>query len=157
MPDITLWTETLDRNHALLTRHAEGVTHQQALQPIAPGRSHLNWMIGHVVVSRDAMLSASGADRLADADVVEVYDYGTRAPSVDTAVPHEVLLDLMARQGVRLAEIWESLDDEAFAAASGMGDADVARQLTFMVWHETYHMGQAALYRAALGLDGVIG
>ncbi len=157
MSDVTIWTRTLEANLGLLDRMLDGVDREGSLRPLVPGGSHLNWLVGHLAVSRDAMLRAAAADPLADARIGELYGYGTDAPGRDAAVELTELTDLLRRQGERLAERLPVLDDGALAAPSGMGDTDVDRYLEFMVWHETYHLGQAVLYRRALGLDSPIG
>ena len=157
MDDAAAWIRTLDANLGLLKRQVDGVEDEGALRPLFEGGSSLNWMVGHLVASRDAMLRTAGADPLGDASIRERYDYGTTAPEAETATDLGTLLDLLTKQGERLSERLPELDEAALAAPSGMGDADRHRYLTFMVWHETYHLGQAVLYRRALGLDSPIG
>ena len=157
MADVASTTKTLDANLSLLARQADGVGQASSLRPLYAGGSSFNWMIGHLAVSRDAMLAAAGVEKLGGDELVATYSYGTKAP--DAAAAHDVttLLDLLARQGERIAAVLPTLDDEALAAPSRRGGQNVGAHLTFMVWHETYHLGQAALYRGALGLDSVIG
>ena len=33
----------------------------------------------------------------------------------------------------------------------------IAEWIEFLAWHETYHLGQATLYRRAAGLPSVVG
>lgn len=157
MSDVATWARTLDANLGLLERMLDGVDRQGSLRPLVPGGSHLNWLAGHLAVSRDAMLRAAGAEGLGAARVDALYRRGANAPGDDAALELSELTDLLRRQGERLAERLPVLDDGALAAPSGMKDADVGRYLEFMVWHETYHLGQAVLYRRALGLDSPIG
>lgn len=81
----------------------------------------------------------------------------TKAPDAATAFPANDLLALLERQGEQLSAQLPRLSQADFDAASGRGEMTVADYVAFMVWHETYHLGQAALYRGALGLDSVIG
>jgi hypothetical protein len=155
--DVATWTRTLDGNLGLLERMLAGVDRPGSLRPLAEGGSHLNWLVGHLAVSRDAMLRAAAADPLGDERLREGYRMGSDAPGDAAALELGALTELLRRQGQRLAERLPNLDDDALAAPSGMGDADVRRYLEFMVWHETYHLGQAVLYRRALGLDSPIG
>jgi uncharacterized damage-inducible protein DinB len=155
--DVAAWGRALERNLGLLERMLDGVAPEGALRPIVEGGSSLNWMVGHVAASRDAMLAAAGAERLGGDRVAERYRDGTPVPAADAALPLDELMGLVRRQGERLDGRLAEMDDDALAAPSGMGDADVRRALEFLVWHETYHLGQAVLYRRALGLDSPIG
>lgn len=157
MTDVASWITTLERNLTVLARQAEGVPQQASLRSLYPGGSSFNWLIGHLAVSRDAMLDAAGAETLAGEGLVASYSYGSTAPGEASAHDVGSLLDLLRQQGEKLASALASLDDRALAAPSGRGDQSVEAFVTFMLWHESYHLGQAALYRGALGLDSVIG
>lgn len=157
MSDVATWTRTLDANLELLERMLEGVDRAGSLRPLVTGGSHLNWLVGHMVVSRDAMLRAAGAEGFGAGQLEPLYRRGANAPDDDAALDLSELTALLRRQGRRLVERLPTLDDDALAAPSGMADADVRRLLEVMVWHETYHLGQAVLYRRALGLDSPVG
>lgn len=157
MSDVAAWTRALEGNLGLLERMLEGIDQAGSLRPWTDGGSSLNWMVGHLVVSRDGMLAMAGAERLGGDRVEERYRYGTQAPEHAEALELDALVALLRQQGERLATRLATLDDDALAAPSDMGDADVRRSLEFLVWHETYHLGQAVLYRRALGLASPIG
>ncbi len=113
-------------------------------------------MIGHLASGRNSMLTACHAETIDGDALAAAYGYGTRPPEAASAHDVADLLAVMERQEARLADAFAHLDDDAFAAPSGMGDATVERFVSFMIWHETYHLGQAALYRGAAGLESAI-
>lgn len=157
MDDAVRWTSTLDANLGVLTRMIDGVDDEAALRPILDGASSLNWMVGHLVVSRDSMLRAAGASEIGGDDVRACYGYGTRAPDADVAHPLADLVGTLRQQGEALQVATDALTDAALDDPSGITQASRRGYLEFMVWHETYHLGQAVLYRRASGLDSPIG
>ena len=157
MDDMTKVVGRLRQNLNVLVPHAEGVSQEQSLHSLYEGGSSFNWMVGHLAASRDSMLEAAGHERMGDPLLAKRYTFGTRAPRADAAHELSDLLDLLARQGQRLDDVLPELTSEALATPRAEAKSSLGDFLTFMSWHETYHLGQAALYRGALGLKSVIG
>jgi uncharacterized damage-inducible protein DinB len=146
--------QVLERNRALLARIADGVDPVAARTPLVPDGSHLQWMLGHLVASRDGVLTAVGAERVWSDERAAPFDFG----SVAGDTPDEPMTDLLAAlatQQERIAVSFAGLDDDALAGPHGR--ATLGESLEFMVWHETYHLGQATLYRRGAGLPSAIG
>ncbi|UCH27416.1 MAG: hypothetical protein JSV66_07200, partial [Trueperaceae bacterium] len=59
-PAIEQFVNFLQRNLAVIKRHTEGIDHEQSLATLHAGGSHLNWLYGHLIASRDSMLRALG-------------------------------------------------------------------------------------------------
>lgn len=156
MSDAARWHRTLSRHLTLLKSMLEGIDDDTALRPLITGGSTLNWVVGHLTVSRDSMLRAAGAAALGDEAAAALYELGTHPPGPDRAIPLADLVALFERQGERLNDALDRATEEALAAPSGVGDSTVRNYLDFMVWHEAYHMGQTVLYRRAAGLASPI-
>jgi len=159
MPAVTkhhlpILLHVLERNRALLARIADGVEPAAARTALVPDGSHLQWMLGHLVVSRDGLLAAVGGKRAWSEERAAPYDFG----SVAGDTPDEPVSDLLATlamQQERLAAAFASLDDDVLARP--LGRSTVGETLEFGTWHESYHVGQATLYRRGAGLPSAIG
>jgi len=151
MLDVTELVTILSRNLSVLEQQTRDVDHDAALRPLFEGASHLNWLLGHLAVSRDAMLAALDRPAYATDPRMERYRRGATPPSAERAVPTDELLELLHAQQQALASgLAES--SEILPSPRGEGDGTVGDWLSFLVWHESYHVGQATLYRRAAGL-----
>jgi hypothetical protein len=141
----------LERNLHLLQRFAEGVDETASRLRVVPGGSHLAWLLAHLVATRDVMLRLTGVEGVWDAETGARFGRGSDAGAPEYPPLPELLAWLEEQQG-RLTVALEALADDAEAPP-----ADALARLEFLVWHETYHVGQALLYRRAAGLPSPIG
>lgn len=142
----------LQRNLRLLRQLTDGVPSEAATTPIVEGGSHLTWLVGHLAVARDGMLKSLGRPRVADEAIHHTFAQGSTPAAADFPSISE-LLELLTAQEERL---FTSLEAIEAAPESVSHTADLER-FDFLVWHETYHLGQATVYRRAAGLDSPIG
>ena len=145
----------LERNLQILERMADGMDDAAADHAPVTGGSTLRWLLGHLLAYRDQMLRRLGAE--------PVWDEATAAPfkKGSQAAGGPALADMVAAlrtQAPRLAAAFEGADAAALAEPSTRASlGTLGAELEFFVWHDTYHIGQAALYRRAAGLDSPIG
>jgi uncharacterized damage-inducible protein DinB len=142
----------LRRNGGLLRRVTADVDDAAARQALVPGGSHLAWLLAHLVVSRDGMLRRCGGEAVWDERAWQRFGRGSDV-AVDTPTIAVALAALEAQEA-RLLEAFAAIAAGAGADAAPPIDLDTVE---FLVWHETYHMGQALLYRRAAGLPSPIG
>ena len=142
-------------NHSLLTRNADGLTDEQALMTLFEGGNHFNWLVAHLVTSRDDMLVVLGAERVRAKEVDDRFDYGSRPPSAEDAMPLEQHVTDYLTAHERLMAALEALTAEE--PVRPREKHTLEHELTFMLWHEAYHVGQATLYRRKAGLKSPIG
>lgn len=85
-PSLPLIRAVFDRNLALLARIVDGIDDEAARVPLIEGGSHLHWLLGHLVASRDGLLGHIGAERVWDLASAEAYGCGSGpdAPVVAT-------------------------------------------------------------------------
>lgn len=142
-------------NHNLLTRNAEGLTDEQALETLFESGNHFNWLVAHLVTSRDDMLDLLGAERVRAKEVDDRFDYGSRPPSAEDALPFAQHLADYQTAHERLMAALEALTPEELVRPREKHTLEY--ELTFMLWHEAYHVGQSMLYRRKVGLTSPIG
>jgi len=157
MTDPSSLVPTLARNLELLERQADGVSHEASLRPIVPGGSTFNWLLGHLVLSRDRMLEALARARVLDEATAALYERGGAAPGADEAERFETLVAALSTQQARLETALETADEALLESPLFEGRSDVRGWVAFLAWHETYHVGQAALYRRLAGHPSAIG
>ncbi|MGH7725437.1 MAG: DinB family protein [Candidatus Eiseniibacteriota bacterium] len=145
-----------DFNERALTRNCGGITHEESLVPPPAGNS-INWVLGHILANRSAVLGMLGETPLwgqADADV---YEHGEDKFDVTKARRFESLLeDFKATQErIRsgIARLTPASMEEFHSTEDKRNRGD---RLFFMQFHEAYHIGQIGLLRRLAGKPGAI-
>lgn len=146
-----------DYSVSVLRRCLEGMSDEQALQPLFEGGGHANWLVGHLVTSMNDILELLGAERTRAKEVDDLYDYGSKAAGGHSAPPLAQQLADLDRVHALLNTALDGLSEEQLAQPSGNRNRTLQQRLEFSVWHLAYHIGQAMLYRRAVGLDSPIG
>lgn len=149
---IDTWKDNTEVAHM----QARGLTHADSLR-LPPFRANcMNWVLGHMLTSRDECLALLGGQALLSPAETEVYTRGSE-PLTD---PAQALLleDLLARlveAQNRLIEKLSKLDAAGMQAEVPFGRRlrPLEEVLTFLQWHETYHLGQLELLRQLSGVN----
>jgi uncharacterized damage-inducible protein DinB len=143
-------------NNRILHRQIDGLTHADSLvQPPVRGNC-LNWILGHILVHRDYILDALGAEKLLDEKTTKRYDRESEpiTEDGDDVVPFETLVALLDESLARISAALSGATAESLAADLPDGVMQtVGRTLDFLHWHETYHVGQTELLRQLAGKD----
>lgn len=151
---LPLLRTVFERNLKVLVSSADGVDEAGARVPVVEGGSHFHWLLAHLVASRDGLLERIGADRVWTAEAAKAFGRGS-APSVpEGATLADHLARLRAQQEL-LDAVLPTLGAEALGRE--VGRMTVGGWIEFLAWHETYHVGQATLYRRVAGLPSAIG
>ena len=152
--------EHLTRNLGVIRRNLEGLTHEDSLKTLRPGGSHLNWLLAHLVASRDSMLRSlageTDAETVWSQEVGARYGRGSSPSSPEDAPSLTELIAALVRSQELLDAALAAATPEALAAPRG-GRFTVGGWVEFLTWHESYHTGQTSLYRQLAGLEGTLG
>ena len=149
-------------SHYAISVNLEGFTHEQGLvQPPGAGNC-VNWVLGHIVASRNGVLRLLGEEPVLHAAIAERYKRGS-APIAGEgeAAPLDLLVRALDQSQQRildaLGRIRElDLNKPAAAPGSQTADSSVGGQLSFLHFHESYHSGQLGLLRRLSGTQGAI-
>ena len=143
------------RNVSIIKMQTQGLTHEDSLRQLTHGNC-LNWVLGHVAVSRDGVLKSLGEPPLMDA-------HGDRYKRDSDPVTHadegtmtlEELLSWLDRSQERIATALSKMDEAALGREypSGDGKTTIGQRVFFLYFHETYHVGQTELFRQLAGKD----
>lgn len=147
-------TGMLASNLEVIEAQTAGLSHTDSMLQLPFRGNCLNWVLGHMLVYRGALLKLMDQEPLWDAGRARPYMYGSAAMKADDdAVPLETILADLRRSQERLAETLAALS-EAQLGADTCDHGDSLREcLLELVWHDGYHAGQTEYLRQLTGVD----
>lgn len=159
MIDAKLLLEVAERNYRTLQRQINGLTHEQSLlQPPFRGNC-LNWVVGHLVTSRERMLLLVDEEAVWTPDQRMRYERGSEPVTDGNNALHfeQIVADLEISHG-RLVSRLQSIPPEALDVRKvpynlPADPEPVWDWLQFLLWHETYHIGNTELLRQLAGTN----
>jgi uncharacterized damage-inducible protein DinB len=148
--------EAFGRNVAIAQMQAKGLSHEDSLRQLPFRGNCLNWVLGHMLASREDILGWLGHDALAGERVAR---YRRESDPVTVAaedvLPLDELLALLAASQEKLAAALATISDESLdrEVLLGTRSAPLRQRLFFLYFHDTYHVGQTELLRQLAGVD----
>jgi uncharacterized damage-inducible protein DinB len=143
----------------VLDRNLAGVTHQESLRSPQPAGNTMNWIVGHVVRTRNQALGLLGSKPLFDDSDFASYGPGSFAP--DKALSLKELKRRFDELGPVLMGALDKATVEQLAvratfSPTGNPNETVGSLLASIAFHEAYHLGQTGLSRRLLGKPGAL-
>lgn len=140
-------------------RNLDGVTHEDSLRLPHAGGNTLNWIVGHIVRTRNQALGLLGAKPPFDDAEFVVYSADGFDPA--RALPLDELkrrFDVLgpALAGALARTTPEDLSSAAPFSPTGNASETVGSLLAGIAFHEAYHLGQTGLSRRLLGKPGAL-
>jgi hypothetical protein len=141
----TLLAQQFELNHHVAHANLEGISHEESLVHPAPAGNCLNWVLGHVVATRNVLMDILGEGPVWSLAEAEPYQRGARPP-------------LDAARAIPLADILAAFDRSQDTLRRRLPSASPDDLLTVarLSFHESYHLGQCGLLRRLLGKHGAI-
>jgi hypothetical protein len=143
--------------HGALERNLDGVSDAEALHLPPQGGNCVNWLVGHLLWSRNRVHALLGVAPAWPAHFgpSDPYQRGVTDFNGDHALRlSELRAALTHSQAIvidRLGQVTADRLSEAATATMTVGD-----ELAFLGFHEGYHVGQVGLLRRLLGRTGAI-
>jgi hypothetical protein len=143
----------------VLERNLAGVTDEEGVTPPNPGGNTMNWIVGHVVRTRNQALGLLGEKPpFEDADFSA---YGTSGSRSGETLSLEELKRRFEILGPILDGALKRASREQLSAAApfsptGNPNETVGTLLASIAFHEAYHLGQTGLSRRLLGKPGAL-
>ena len=146
-------------NDSLVERSFQDVAEGDLWKRPTPQSNPMLWIFGHMVNTRAGLLRLVGGD--ADLGWGDAFNRGAELADASGYPRRE-----------RIVEVCRAVNAKLYAALAALTDADLAKpatrpftpavktlgdQIAFLTMHDTYHVGQLAYVRKALGLPGVVG
>jgi len=137
--------------YRVIHRQLNGLTNEESfLQPPFRGNC-LNWVLGHIVFSREAVLTRLGESfPWTEAEAARYTRNSEPDTSTGDALPLERLLTALEASQERIVAGLKRVSDEDLQRPAG-DDETIGEQIAFSHWHETYHVGQLELLRQLAG------
>jgi uncharacterized damage-inducible protein DinB len=149
------------QNSDLLTKSHAGLTDEEWLRRPGESSNHLLWITGHLIAVRGNLLRILGQHPAWSRPWLPLFARGAKLvdPSQYPS-PEEIRLAWLDVSAA-LAAAFEQASPEALSAPPPdklpSFDGTISGAISFLAYHETYHIGQAAYLRRWLGHDGVTG
>lgn len=149
--------EAFERNVRVIQMQTKGLSQADSLLQMPFRANCMNWVVGHVLANRDAILKSLGEQPLLGDQEIEVYNRESKPVNEEGAgvIPLEKMLDMLPRGQERIAACLAELDPEKFTTEIKVGNQmrTLGERLFFLYFHETYHVGQTEYLRQLAGKD----
>ncbi len=145
-----------EAGYRTIKTNLEAISQDESMRAASPaGGNSVNWVLGHLVQTRNAVLRLSGAEAIWDDALMLVYSAQEDVVfDPARALPLERLIADLDESQVRLRAALPGITPERLAAPSIFGTVGAA--LAFLTFHEGYHSGQLGILRRVLGKEGKI-
>jgi hypothetical protein len=140
-------------NIQVIGRLTEGLTHADSLaQPPFAGNC-INWLLGHIVVSRTRVQKLIGLTPTWNDAQTARYETGTDpiTGDGDGVIALEDLLAALDETAESIAARLRDLSDADLDVVPDGSERSLGFRLHGLHWHETYHIGQLELLRVVAG------
>ncbi len=154
MIDPELLAVHFGRSAKLLLKNLAGLSREQSLWRPSPDVNNINWLIGHLIVSRCGMTLVMGLTPVWDEATREPYKNGSGRITGDSegVLPLEHLIaDFTAAHNVLDAGLRMQTVEMMYEPSSNARFATRAEYFLYKQFHETHHVGQVLILRELLG------
>jgi uncharacterized damage-inducible protein DinB len=148
----------LERHQWLIKAQSEGLSHDDSLLQLPFRGNCFNWVLGHVIVHRDIMLDLMNHSPVLNPEETALYKIESEPVTADRdAVDFEKLLELSRRSLQKLKDAILSVSDDLLKEIHNEErGSTIQDRIEFLIWHETYHLGQLEILRQLAGKDDTI-
>ncbi len=141
--------------HGTLMMNIAGLNHEDSLRAPHPGGNCLNWVLGHIVATRNQVMALVGEPPVWSAEEAAPYIRGSAPLTAGSpARPFEEIIAALGRSQERILARLARMSEADLAAPAQK--ATVGSKLATLQFHEAYHAGQVGLLRRLVGKQGVI-
>ena len=132
----------------LVQRFTEGLTHADSVATPPFRANSFNWVLGHMLVSRDRALKLLQREAMLSNEERALYETGSDPVTSTTAVDLARLMDALLTSQSSLANgLVAATDAEMTRIVDADRDLTLKDRLKALHWHETYHLGQLEILR----------
>jgi len=147
----------LERNLGIIKSQTKGLSNADSLLQLPFRGNCLNWVLGHITDNRNTMLHFLGEQAIISEEYHKRYGYGSEPVCGDSGdiLTLEHMLAALDQSQATLAARLRSIKTEELEheVKSFLGAKPLGELLFFLLWHETYHTGQAEFLRQLAGKD----
>lgn len=147
---------TYEFNNSMFAKLTKDITDEQATKVLEGCTNSFAWIVGHVVGSRHFVASLAGSK----AEFPHTEYRGGKDNSYDPEKTYHKLSELVTlwdEQSASMMEHLPNMTDEQLSATPPFDfpykENNIANSITFMLMHESFHLGQLSTYRKNIGLE----
>lgn len=156
MSQTRLLSKLFEMNYEALFRNLEGITHEESLVQPRPAGNTINWILGHILGSRNRLHALLGLEEAWRPELAHRYSGRDDAGwSREAAIDLRTIAGELARSQQAIMAAFDDMSSRALATRAADG-RPLAELVGFFHFHEAYHTGQIALVRRIVGRHGVI-
>lgn len=139
--------------------NVKDVSHEESLQTPGEAGNCMNWIVGHIVSSRNGILAQLGLPPIRPAEQMTHYVRGSaRLTAGDDAIAFDELLSDFDKAQDKIVDALERTKPEQLAAplpadANPFQVDNVGEMLATLAFHENYHVGQLGVVRRLIGKE----
>jgi uncharacterized damage-inducible protein DinB len=145
-------------NQFTLRRLLDDVSQEHSLQAPKPGVNTINWLLGHIIATRQRLLKMMNAEGFWGDAEMSMYERGSQNFDPAHAV-HMVVLRAALETSYEHLQRALPAAEASFVNASARkfirNGETVGDQIGFFICHEEYHAGQIGLIRRLLDKPGL--
>lgn len=149
-------------SYGAIRRNLENLTNADTLVRPDAGGNCLNWVLGHMIVTRNVIHALAGASPVAMGEAASEYQRGSHPEGTGRFLDLGTLQGLLEASQRELIPALSRLSEEALKSPVPeqykrqplTGSLDEA--LIRLQYHEAYHNGQIGLLRRIAGKEGAI-
>lgn len=140
--------KSFETNRRLVQKLADGLSNADSLAVPDIKTNNFNWVLGHILVSRNRVLSHLNRPEILSPEYEALYDTGSALVTAETALPLEELLAAMDKSQMEISQGLQELEDEDLLTFYNKErEQTILDRIKGLHWHETYHLGQLEILR----------
>lgn len=150
-----LLARLFDITYRVIKMQTEGLAHSDSLLQLPFHGNCLNWVLGHIIASRNQALMLLDESPAWSEPEIALYKTGSQPiTNGENAYPLEKILSDLDQSQERLIAALQRVSQEKMEAT--IGEETVGQRLAGLYFHETYHTGQTELLRQLAGKNDTI-
>ena len=122
----------------------KGISHEESLITPEPGGNCINWIVGHIVASRNHLLELVFEDPILLVEDTAQYERGEKVSDVKTLLPLSNLKSAFKISQEKLKNALLKLTDDDLNRTidkdKEKDNTSLARIINFLHFHEAYHL-----------------
>ena len=141
-------TTILNYNHYVINENFKDISQQDSLISSPAGGNCMNMVLGHIVVTRDALLEILGFEGMCDEQMNKIYAQGAPPVKKDEAIDKDELLKMFNESQKKIIKVLPEKDISE--------DKESVKNVAGLSFHEAYHAGQLGVLRRIAGKEGAL-
>ena len=156
MIEPTLLIALFERSYATLKDQTNGLTHADSLLQYPFRGNCLNWVLGHIINSRNGIMAALGMTPIWSDELRQQYGRGSDPITPENSATAYRFEDMLRDLDTTQEQIIACLRGKTFADMQQPSDRPnmvMGERLAQSAWHEAYHTGNTEALRQLAGKD----